>query len=85
MRSMPDDDVVRRRQTSMDQAATVLNTHVSTADGLCAGCLAVWGRWVPVTGCTQLIWARSVIETHGVPDEAWDVRTTSRLGAALLV
>ena len=84
MESLPTADVVRRRQTSMDRAAAVLNTHTSTPDGLCAGCLQIWNRWVPATGCTQLAWARLVIETHGVEAGAWGV-VTSRLGAAVLV
>jgi hypothetical protein len=83
MLPMPADDVVRTRLTSMDQATAILNTHVPAEDGLCAGCMQVWSRWVPATGCTQLIWARSVIETHGVGGDAWDVRTAARFATAL--
>jgi hypothetical protein len=79
MLPMPTDDVVRSRQRSMDQAGVVLNTHVSTDDGLCDGCLQMWSRWVPVTGCTQLAWARSILETHGVDEAAWTSRHTSAL------
>jgi hypothetical protein len=75
MLPIPADDAVRNRLTSIDQAAAVLATHVPTEDGLCRGCLHGWGRWVPATGCTQLAWARSVIETHGVADDAWDLRS----------
>jgi hypothetical protein len=79
MPPIPADDLVRRRETSLEAASIILETHVATDEGLCDGCLQVWGRWVPSTGCTQLRWARSVLETHGVDADAWD-----RPGAALL-
>jgi hypothetical protein len=56
----------------MDWASAILHHHRPTDDGRCDGCLQMWGRWVPATGCTQLAWARSIIETHGVEDHAWD-------------
>jgi hypothetical protein len=80
---MPTDDVVRDRLTLMDQATVVLNTHISTADGVCGGCMQIWGRWVPASGCTNLLWARSIMETHGVDDNAWDVPARLRSGAPI--
>lgn len=70
---LPTDEIVRARLSSIGQATAILNTHVPTDAGVCGGCLEVWGRWVPATGCTQLAWARSVVETHGVGDDAWEV------------
>jgi hypothetical protein len=80
MLPMPDEDVVRTRQAMLDQATVVLNTHVPTDDGRCGGCLELWGRWVPATGCTQMAWARSIMETHGVADDLWDVSPQVRYG-----
>jgi hypothetical protein len=72
MPPLPEHNLVRRRETSLEAATIILEIHVATDDGICDGCLQVWGRWVPSTGCTQLVWARSVLETHGVDDDAWD-------------
>jgi hypothetical protein len=80
---MPSEDAVRARRTSMDQAMVVLSTHVPTQDGMCAGCLRHFGRWVEAAACSQRPRARSVIETHGVAEEAWDRRASVRSGAAL--
>jgi hypothetical protein len=85
MLPMPSEEVVLSRQTSMDQAIVVLNTHVPNGEGLCGGCLELWGRWVPATGCTQMAWARLVMETHGVADELWDVPPRARYGHTVRV
>jgi hypothetical protein len=45
--------------------------------------MQTWSRWVPATGCTQVIWARSILETHGVADDIWDTPVRSRFGAAV--
>ncbi len=50
-----------------------------------SGCMELWGRWVPVTGCTQLAWARSIMETHGVADDLWAVPSHPRLAVAVRV
>jgi hypothetical protein len=85
MLPFPSEEVVQGRQMSMDQATVVLNTHVPTNDGLCGGCMELWGRWVPITGCTQLAWARSIMETHGVADDLWFVPSHSRYGTGARV
>lgn len=61
----PSDDTVRRRDAVMDAASLVLSFHVPDEAGLCAGCLAQWNRWVLHVTCTQMRWARMVLETHG--------------------
>ncbi|RFS44690.1 hypothetical protein D0Q02_20410 [Micromonospora craniellae] len=38
------------------QVASIAATHIADDDGACAGCRAVWNRWVPHP-CTQAEWA----------------------------
>jgi hypothetical protein len=71
MSDLPSDVLVQKRETLIDAAVAVLAEHLPDEHGLCAGCMHAWGRWVPHAGCTQVQWARSAIETHGVA--AWDV------------
>lgn len=85
MLPFPSDEVVRSRQALMDQATVVLNTHLASNEGMCLGCMELWGRWVPATGCTQLVWARSVMETHGVADDLWFSPALSRYGTGARV
>lgn len=59
----------------MDRAAQLLNEHRPDEFGLCAGCMAWWGRYIPYVECASAKWAVRVIETHGVPESAWLVPT----------
>lgn len=68
MSDPPSDAIVDQRDTLIKAAEAVLAEHVPDRFGLCAGCMDAWSRWVPYPGCTQMQWARRVIETHGVAD-----------------
>ena len=59
----------------MDRAAELLIEHRPDEFGLCTGCMASWGRYIPYAECTNAQWAVRVIETHGVPETAWLVPT----------
>jgi len=48
-------------------AADVVRAHIPDADGWCLGCLALWGRLVPIEQCTQLRWAAAVRAAYGTP------------------
>ena len=55
----------------MDRAAALLTEHRPDENGLCAGCMAWWGRYIPYAECANAQWAVRVIETHGQPESAW--------------
>ena len=78
MSALPSHEVVDRRDALIATAASVLAQHTPDEYGLCAGCMSAWSRWVPFTGCTQVQWARRVLETHGVADSDWSVADVLR-------
>lgn len=72
---MSDDARADVRGELMDRAAALLTEHRPDEFGLCAGCMAWWGRYIPYVECASAQWAVRVIETHGVPESAWLVPT----------
>lgn len=73
MSDPPSDAMVDQRDGLIHLAGSVLAEHVPDQFGRCAGCMDAWSRWVPYAGCTQVQWARRVIETHGVADADWNI------------
>ena len=71
MSEQPTRGVVERRDVLIGSAMVVLSAHVPDEVGRCQGCLDLWSRWVPHAGCTQVRWARRVLETGGVDDADW--------------
>jgi hypothetical protein len=54
---LTDPDPVTR---TLVAALEVLQVHVPDAGGWCLGCLAWWGRLVPIDQCAQVVWASAV-------------------------
>jgi hypothetical protein len=59
MRTAADND---RREIRLSSAMAVLDVHLPDPDGFCAGCHYQWQRLVPHSGCTQVAWARGVVD-----------------------
>jgi hypothetical protein len=74
----PSSDVVEEREKLVDAAGLVLADHVPDESGFCSGCLRIWARWVPYTGCTQAHWALHILETHGAADATSPLTTVVR-------
>ena len=47
----------------------VLDAHLANPDGFCAGCDNQWQRLVPHSGCTQVTWARGVLDSRPLRDQ----------------
>jgi hypothetical protein len=58
------DRMLLPESSPLDTARSVLGLHVSDQDGMCAGCLALWGRLIFHRDCPQAQWAHRVVDAH---------------------
>jgi hypothetical protein len=67
--AVPSRQQVADRNASMDAAWAILSTHRPNPDDTCAGCFALWDRWISFGDCAQVGWARRVVETYAACDD----------------
>jgi hypothetical protein len=69
--AVPSRHQVADRDTVMETARAILSTHrPHPDDGTCAGCYALWGRWIYFGDCPQVNWVRRAVETYTARDNA---------------